>query len=232
MPLLEIEHLTAGYGEAVVLDDMSLTVDEGECLAVLGRNGVGKTTLMLAIMAHAHRLSGALRFAGEDIVGLPANQRVRRGLGWVPQERDIFPSLSVEENLLVAHKRGGRFDLADIYALFPRLKERRRNGGDRLSGGEQQMLAIGRTLMTDPRLLLLDEPFEGLAPVIVDELEDTLQRLRREFGFAVVLVEQRAEDVLRLSDRAIVLDRGRVVLQGASAALLADFGRVHEWIAV
>ncbi|MGO4712629.1 ABC transporter ATP-binding protein [Bradyrhizobium sp. 2TAF24] len=232
MPLLEIEHLTAGYGEAVVLDDMSLAVDEGECLAVLGRNGVGKTTLMLAVMAHARRFGGALRFAGEDIVRLPANERVRRGLGWVPQERDIFPSLTVEENLLVAHRRGGRFDLAAIYRLFPRLRERRRNGGDRLSGGEQQMLAIGRTLMTDPRLLLLDEPFEGLAPVIVDELEDTLKRLRSEFGFAVVLVEQRAEDVLRLSDRAIVLDRGRIVLQGASAALLADFGKVHEWIAV
>lgn len=232
MPLLEVERLTAGYGEAVVLEDISLSVSEGECLAVLGRNGVGKTTLMLAIMAHARLFAGTLRWQERAFDRMPANERVRLGLGWVPQERDIFPSLTVEENLLVAHRRAGRFGLADIYQLFPRLRERRRNRGDKLSGGEQQMLAIGRTLMTDPRLLLLDEPFEGLAPVIVDELEDTLTRLRQKFGFAVVLVEQRAEEVLRLSDRAIVLDRGRIVLQGVSHALLADFGKVQTWIAV
>jgi branched-chain amino acid transport system ATP-binding protein len=232
MPLLEIDNLTAGYGDAVVLDDMSLAVEAGECLAVLGRNGVGKTTLMLAIMAHARRISGTLRWQGREFGAMAACARVGLGLGWVPQERDIFASLSVEENLLVAQRRGGRFDLAEIYRLFPRLKERRRNMGDKLSGGEQQMLAIGRALMTSPQLLLLDEPFEGLAPVIVDELEDTLQRLRQQFGFAMLLVEQRAEDVLRLSDRAIVLDRGRIVLQGASAALLADFDEVRRWIAV
>ncbi len=162
---------------------------------------------------------------------LPPSERARAGLGWVPQERDIFPSLTVEENLLVA-KRPGEFDLAAIYALFPRLRERRRNMGDKLSGGEQQMLAIGRTLMTNPRLLLLDEPFEGLAPVIVDELEDTMQSLRERYGFAIVIVEQHAEDVLRLTDRAIVLDRGQIVLQDRSAALLADFDRVRKWIAV
>jgi branched-chain amino acid transport system ATP-binding protein len=232
MPLLEIERLTAGYGDAVVIEDLSLHVNEGECLAVLGRNGVGKTTLMLAIMAHARRFAGRLRFGGQDITSLPASRRAGIGIGWVPQERDIFPSLTVEENLRIAARRGSRFDLDGIYGLFPRLFERRRNFGDRLSGGEQQMLAIGRALMTGPKLLLLDEPFEGLAPVIVDELEDTFASLRGDHGFAVILVEQRAEDVLRLSDRAIVLDRGRMVLQGASSDLLADVEKVRRWIAV
>ncbi|CUU19677.1 ABC transporter ATP-binding protein [Bradyrhizobium barranii] len=232
MSLLEIERLTAGYGEAVVLEEMSLSVSEGECLAVLGRNGVGKSTLMLAIMAHAARFAGRLRWDGHDFSTLSTNQRVGLGLGWVPQEREIFPSLTVEENLLVAHRRGGRFDLNGIYEVFPRLKQRRRNMGDKLSGGEQQMLAIGRTLMTSPRLLLLDEPFEGLAPVIVEELEETLMRLRRDSGFAIIIVEQRAEDVLRLSDRAIVLDRGKIVLEGKSAELLADFEQVHRWLSV
>ncbi|MBP0495625.1 ABC transporter ATP-binding protein [Roseomonas indoligenes] len=231
MPLLEVERLTAGYGEAVVLEEMSLSVDDGEGLAVLGRNGVGKTTLMLAIMGHARRLSGSLRWQGTEIGGTPAYQRARMGLGWVPQERDIFPSLTVEENLLVAG-RPGAFGLKDAYDLFPRLKERRRNMGDKLSGGEQQMLAICRTLMTNPRLLLLDEPFEGLAPVIVEELEATLRRLRAEKGFATVIVEQHAEDALALSDRAIVLDRGKIVLEGRSADLLADFAQVRRWIAV
>jgi branched-chain amino acid transport system ATP-binding protein len=199
---------------------------------VLGRNGVGKTTLMLAIMAQAREFAGSLRWEGREFNALTTSQRVGLGLGWVPQERDIFPSLTVEENLLVAYRRGGRFDLDGIYRIFPRLKQRRRNMGDKLSGGEQQMLAIGRTLMTGPRLLLLDEPFEGLAPIIVEELEEILMNLRRQSGFAVIIVEQRAEDVLRLSDRAIVLDRGRIVLQGKSAELLADFEQVHRWLSV
>jgi branched-chain amino acid transport system ATP-binding protein len=232
MSLLDIEGLTAGYGEAVVLEDISLSIGQGECVAVLGRNGVGKTTLMLAIMAQTREFAGAVRWEGRDLRALTTSQRVGLGLGWVPQERDIFPSLTVEENLLVARRRGGQFDLDGVYEMFPRLKERRRNMGDKLSGGEQQMLAIGRTLMTGPRLLLLDEPFEGLAPVIVEELEATLVRLRRTSGFAVIIVEQRAEDVLRLSDRAIVIDRGRIVLQGESAKLLADFGQVQQWLSV
>jgi len=231
MALLEVEGLTAGYGEAVVLEEMSLSVGDGEGLAVLGRNGVGKTTLMLAIMGHARRFAGRLRWAGEEIGTVPAYARVRMGLGWVPQERDIFSSLNVEENLLVA-RRPGAFGLKDAYDLFPRLKERRRNMGDKLSGGEQQMLAMARTLMTNPRLLLLDEPFEGLAPVIVQEMEQTLRRLRVEKGFATVIVEQHAEDALELSDRAIILDRGRIVLEGRSADLLANFGRVRHWISV
>ena len=231
MHLLEIDRLTAGYGEAIVLEDLSLSLDEGEGLAVLGRNGVGKTTLMLAIMGHARRLSGSLRWQGRDFMSVPASDRVGIGLGWVPQERDIFASLTVEENLRVAG-RPGRIDVAEVYRLFPRLGERRRNMGDRLSGGEQQMLAIGRTLMTNPRVLLLDEPFEGLAPVIVDEIEDMLQGLRKTYGFATVIVEQHAEDALRLSDRAIVLDRGRIVLEGSSQALLDDFEPVRRWISV
>ena len=153
---------------------------------------------------------------------LPAAERARAGMGWVPQERDIFPSLTVEENLLVA-RRPGEIDLPTVYDLFPRLKERRRNGGSKLSGGEQQMLAIARALMTNPRLLLLDEPFEGLAPVIVDEIEDTMARLRTRFGFAIAIVEQHAEDTLRLSDKAIVLERGRIVLADDAPALLAAY---------
>jgi branched-chain amino acid transport system ATP-binding protein len=231
MPLLEIGGLTAGYGEAIVLEAISLTIDEGEGLAILGRNGVGKTTLMLTLMGHARQFGGALRWAGTSFAHLSPSDRVPLGLGWVPQERDIFASLTVEENLLVA-RRPGCFDLAQVYDLFPRLKERRRNMGDKLSGGEQQMLAIGRTLMTNPRLLLLDEPFEGLAPVIVEELEATLRGLRRDHGFAVVIVEQHAEDALRLSDRAIILDRGRIVVEDSAEALLNDFDKVRTWIAI
>ena len=228
--LLEVQHLSAGYGDAIVLEDVSFTLDAGECLAVLGRNGVGKSTLMLTLMGHARQRGGVVRWAGRDMRLAPA-ERARAGMGWVPQERDIFPSLTVEENLLVA-RRPGEIDLQTVYGLFPRLKERRRNLGDKLSGGEQQMLAIGRTLMTNPRLLLLDEPFEGLAPVVVDEIEDTMARLRERFGFAIAIVEQHAEDTLRLSDKAIVLERGRIVLADSAAALLADFGRVRRFIAV
>jgi branched-chain amino acid transport system ATP-binding protein len=231
MPLLEVRGLTAGYGDAVVLEDISLAIEEGHGLAILGRNGVGKTTLMLALMGHARRFEGELRFAGASFVHLAPSERVPMGLGWVPQERDIFLSLTVEENLLVAQRKG-RFGLDGVYALFPRLRERRRNMGDKLSGGEQQMLAIGRALMTNPRLLLLDEPFEGLAPVIVEEIEATLHALRREHGFAIAIVEQHAEDALRLSDRAIILDRGRIVLEERSEILLNDFAVVQKWIAV
>ena len=231
MALLEIDRLTAGYGDSVVLEDLSLVLDEGECLAILGRNGVGKTTLMLTLMGHTRMHGGALRWRAGDLAGMAPSERSRAGLGWVPQERDIFTSLSVEENLRIA-QRPGEMDLSKVYELFPRLQERRRNMGDKLSGGEQQMLAIGRALMTNPSLLLLDEPFEGLAPVIVEELESTMQRLRDSFGFAIMVVEQHAADVLRLSDRAIVLDRGRIVLQGSSQALLADFDQVQRWIAV
>ncbi|SFD67106.1 branched-chain amino acid transport system ATP-binding protein [Bosea sp. CRIB-10] len=229
--LLEIESLVAGYGDAVVIDDVGFRLDEGEGLAVLGRNGVGKTTLILALMGHAHVSAGAIRWRGKEICRRDASGRAALGIGWVPQERDIFASLTVEENLLVA-RRPGRFGLADAYAMFPRLNERRRNHGDNLSGGEQQMLAIARALMTNPRLLALDEPFEGLAPVIVEELEHSIRHLREEFGFAIIIVEQHAQDALRLSDRAIVLDRGRIVREGTSDELLADFEAVRSLISV
>ncbi|MBI3435129.1 MAG: ABC transporter ATP-binding protein [Proteobacteria bacterium] len=229
--LLEVEGLTAGYGDAVILEDLSLTMAESEGLAVLGRNGVGKTTLIRAIMGHARQFGGRLKWRGNDFSNRPAAERVELGLGWVPQERDIFPSLTVEENLLVA-RRPGRFDLDGAYALFPRLKERRRNLGDRLSGGEQQMLAIARALMTNPVLLLFDEPFEGLAPVIVEQLEHTIRRLRSEFGFAFIIVEQHAQDALGLSDRAIVLDRGKIVRSSRASELLADFDKTKSLIAV
>jgi len=231
MPLLDVRNLTTGYGEAVVIEDLSIALDEHKGLAVLGRNGVGKSTLMLSLIGHARRFGGEIRWEGQDISALPAHLRSQRGIGWVPQEREIFPSLTVEENLLVAGQPGP-YGLERIYDLFPRLKERRRNMGDKLSGGEQQMLAIGRTLMTNPKLLLLDEPFEGLAPVIVDELEETIDRLRREEGFATIIVEQRAEDALRLSDQAIVLDRGRIVLAGSAAELMDNLEEVQKWIAV
>jgi branched-chain amino acid transport system ATP-binding protein len=231
MPLLEAIGLTAGYDEAVVIEEVTLSLDEGECVAILGRNGVGKTTLLLTLMGLTRRFAGGLRWDGGDLTHLGCSARVHRGMGWVPQERDIFPSLTVEENLLVA-RRPGRFDLGAVYDLFPRLSERRRNLGDKLSGGEQQMLAIGRALMTNPRLLLLDEPFEGLAPVIVEEIEETFLRLRRTSALAIAIVDQHAEEVLRLSDRAVILDRGRVVVADSSAALLADFDRVQSCIAL
>ncbi len=229
--MLEIDSLTAGYGEAIVLEGITLRLDEAEGLAVLGRNGVGKTTLILALMGHAAISGGTIRWRGADISRSAANGRAALGIGWVPQERDIFPSLTVEENLRVA-ARPGRFGLADAYAMFPRLKERRRNHGDHLSGGEQQMLAIARALMTNPSLLALDEPFEGLAPVIVEELEESIRRLRHDYGFAVILVEQHAEDALRLSDKAIVLDRGKIIRQDRSRALLADFDTLRPLISV
>ncbi len=229
--LLEIEGLTAGYGDAVILEDLSVSIDEGKGLAVLGRNGVGKTTLIRAIMGHTRQFAGRMKWKGEDFSSVPAPDRVALGIGWVPQERDIFRSLTVEENLLVA-QRPGRFNLDSAYELFPRLKERRRNLGDRLSGGEQQMLAIGRALMTNPVLVLFDEPFEGLAPVIVEQLEHAIKKLRSEFGFAFIIVEQHAQDALALSDHAIVLDRGKIVHSGTASELLADFDKTKSLIAV
>ena len=229
--ILALDVVCAGYGEARVVDRVSLILEEGRALALLGRNGTGKTTLINTIVGLTRQTAGTIRLAGRDVTRLSPEARARAGIGWVPQERNIFASLTVEENLRVA-AAPGRFDLQKVYGLFPRLRERRLNMGDKLSGGEQQMLAIGRTLMTNPRLLLLDEPFEGLAPVIVEELESTLARLRREEGFATLLVEQRAEDALGLSDQAIILDRGRIVESGAAPELLQHIDRVQKWIAV
>ena len=219
--LLAFDNVVAGYGNAVVLHRLGFTLAEGQSLAVLGRNGVGKTTLLETLMGNTRVTQGAIRWCGEDITRWPAHRRVRTGLGWVPQEREVFPSLTVEENLSVV-ARPGPWDLQRVYGFFPRLRERRGNYGNQLSGGEQQMLAIGRALMTNPRLLLLDEPMEGLAPIIVEELAASIRRLCEGEGLASIVVEQHPVLALEMTHQAIVLERGTVVHAGTSAALAAD----------
>jgi branched-chain amino acid transport system ATP-binding protein len=220
MALLELKEVRAGYGDAVVLDGISLELPENGSLAVLGRNGVGKSTLLLTILGFTSVKRGKIFFKGKDITSLPPHQRVSRGIGWVAQEREIFPSLDVEENLCVA-ARPGPWSLARVYELFPRLKERKANMGNQLSGGEQQMLAIARALMTNPALLLLDEPLEGLAPIIVEELAASLQKMQ---GVASILVEQHTDVALSLTRHAVVIERGSIVHR----ALSADFARDAE----
>jgi branched-chain amino acid transport system ATP-binding protein len=221
----------AGYGRTVVLDGVSLSLRSGATLAVLGRNGVGKTTLLSTIMGHTTLHGGTIRFRGQDITALPAYGRCRGGIGFVPQEREIFPSLTLEENLTVA-ARPGHWTVPRVYDFVPRLAERRHNRGNQLSGGEQQMLAIGRALMGNPVLLLMDEPLEGLAPVIVDALLSGLDRLKREDGLALLLVEQHARLALEFAENAIILDRGAVVFSGVSRPLLEDPDRLAGLIGV
>jgi branched-chain amino acid transport system ATP-binding protein len=216
--LLELKGVRAGYGDAVVLDDISLEIPANGSLAVLGRNGVGKSTLLLTIMGYTNLHKGKVSFKERDITALPAHRRAQLGLGWVAQEREIFPSLTLEENLTVA-ARPGRWGLGAIYELFPRLKERKANLGNQLSGGEQQMLAIARALMTNPVLLLLDEPLEGLAPIIVEELARALRNLD---GVAMLLVEQHTEIALSLTEDAVVIERGRIVHRARAAELARD----------
>jgi len=226
--VLRIEQLRAGYGDTVVLEDISLALPERGSLAVLGRNGVGKSTLLASIMGHTTLHSGGIVFANKEIQKLPVYERSRLGIGYVPQEREIFKSLSLEENLTVARRgkerNGGpvRWTLERVYALFPRLAERRQAMGNQLSGGEQQMLAIGRALMGNPSLLLMDEPLEGLAPIIVESLLNSLKKLIAEDSLAVVLVEQSARLALEMTSAALVLDRGRVAYSGQSRELLGD----------
>ncbi|AJC20667.1 ABC transporter ATP-binding protein [Pandoraea pulmonicola] len=222
--LLEAGGLCAGYGETIVLEDLSLRVGAGEAVAILGRNGVGKSTLLLSLLGLTTRHGGVVRYRGDDVSSWPAYRRARAGLALVPQEREIFKSLSVEENLQVSAMGASddAWTLDRVYDLFPRLHERRRNLGNQLSGGEQQMLAIGRALIGNPRVVLFDEPFEGLAPVIVDQLVDAFWKLRADGGMGVVLVEQHAELGLELTDRALVLDRGREVWAGHSRDLAAS----------
>ena len=219
--LLELRSVRAGYGDAVVLDDVSLEVPERGSLAVLGRNGVGKTTLVLTIMGYTRLMRGTILWRGRDITRLAPHLRARLGLGWVAQEREIFPSLSLEENLTVA-ARPGRWSLASVYGLFPRLAERRKAKGNQLSGGEQQMLAIGRSLMTNPALLMLDEPLEGLAPIIIEELAGAIRRMMSEQGTAAILVEQHTEIALSLTEEALVIERGRVAHRARSHDLPHD----------
>ncbi len=220
-PLLQLKGVTAGYGNAVALHDISLEVPENGSVALLGRNGVGKSTLLMTIMGYTQMRGGSVIWRGQDISKLPPHARATAGIGWVAQEREIFPSLSVEENLTVA-ARGNGWDLSAIYKLFPRLSERTRNMGNQLSGGEQQMLAIARALMTNPSLILLDEPFEGLAPVIVDELSAAMTAMLADRSIAIVLVEQHTDIALELAQEAIVLERGAVAHRAPSAELQND----------
>ena len=229
--LLAVEGLTAGYGDSVVLDDVTLALDEGGTLALLGRNGMGKTTLLVTLMGLTRVHRGSLRWRGADLSRLPTHRRSQSGLGWVPQERFMFPSLTVEEHL-TAVARPGHWNVARVYEIFPRLEERRRNYGNQLSGGEQQMLAIGRALMVNPSLLLLDEPMEGLAPIIVQELMSVIRDLVADSGMAVIVVEQHAKLALALTQNAIVLERGRVVHRASSEALSRDPETLHRLVAV
>ena len=229
--LLALDNISAGYGEALVLSGVSFTLDEGNSLALLGRNGTGKTTLLNTIVGLTRRRGGSLRLAGRDITALRPDQRAEAGIGWVPQERNIFKSLTVDENL-TAVMRPGPWDCARIYQMFPRLAERKKNMGNQLSGGEQQMLAIGRALALNPRLLLLDEPLEGLAPIIVDELLAALGRLIRQDGMSAILVEQSARKILPLTDHAIILERGQIAYAGESSFLAADHSTLHNLLGV
>ncbi len=216
--LLRIENLSAGYGEAVVLQGVSLSLDEGATLALLGRNGTGKTTLINTLAGSTRQHGGTITLGGAALHKLPSHLRAAAGIGWVPQERNIFKSLTVHENL-TSVARPGKWNPDGVYAMFPRLAERKGNLGTQLSGGEQQMLAVGRALVVNPRLLLLDEPLEGLAPIIVEEVLRAIRRITREEGLSAVIVEQHPQAVLAISDRAVVLDRGTVVHSGTAAEL-------------
>jgi branched-chain amino acid transport system ATP-binding protein len=229
--LLVLDAVTAGYGASVVLEDVSLALDEGDSLALLGRNGVGKTTLLVTLMGLTRVHRGALRWRGGDLSRLSTWQRAQEGIGWVPQERYMWPSLTIEEHL-TAVARPGHWTVRKVYEVFPRLEERRSNYGSQLSGGEQQMLAIARALVVNPALLLLDEPMEGLAPIIVQDLMNVVRTLLAEAGMAVVVVEQHAKLALSLTRKAIVLDRGRVVHRCASEALMNDPDTLHRLVAV
>jgi branched-chain amino acid transport system ATP-binding protein len=227
--LLKLQNVTAGYGDAVVLHGISLDLPEHGSLAVLGRNGVGKSTLLLTIMGYTQLRAGCVGWRGQDISRVPPHRRAVNGIGWVAQEREIFPSLSVEENLNVAARQGS-WDLDAVFQLFPRLTERRRNMGNQLSGGEQQMLAVARALMTNPTLMLLDEPFEGLAPVIVDELTAAIKLMLSDRRIAIILVEQHTDIALELTAAAIVLERGTVVHRAPSAQLQKDTATLERLV--
>jgi branched-chain amino acid transport system ATP-binding protein len=216
--LLAIDKLRAGYGEAVVLPQLSLDMTEGQVFGILGRNGTGKTTLINSIVGVTRRFAGTIHLDGRDLTRLRPDQRAHAGIGWVPQERNIFRSLTVEENL-TAVARPGPWTIESIYKLFPRLEERKGNFGSQLSGGEQQMLAVGRALILNPRILLLDEPLEGLAPILVEELLVALRRITRGEGVSAILVEQNARKVLNVTDRAAILDRGSIIFEDSSEAL-------------
>jgi len=229
--LLEAEHLAAGYGPAEVLFDVSLAVGEGEVVTLLGRNGMGKTTLINSIVGVTQYFSGKIALDGRDLTRLRPDERAHAGIGWVPQERNIFKSLTVHENL-TAVARPGRWTTDKLYAMFPRLSERRQNLGNQLSGGEQQMLAVARALVLNPRVMLLDEPLEGLAPIIVEELLGALRRIIRDEGMSAILVEQNAKKILGVTDHAVIIERGAVVHAAHSAALLGDRAALEAHLGV
>ena len=229
--ILAIENLAAGYGEAVVLSKVSLSIAEGKSLALLGRNGMGKTTLVNSVVGVPRYRGGTITLDGKDITRMRPDQRAHAGVGWVPQERNIFKSLTVHENL-TAVARPGAWTTDKVYGMFPRLAERKRNLGNQLSGGEQQMLAVGRALILNPRIILLDEPLEGLAPIIVDELLAALKRIIRDEGLSAILVEQNAKKILGVTDNAAVIERGAIVHQAASATLAQDTAILEKYLGV
>jgi branched-chain amino acid transport system ATP-binding protein len=229
---LEVDNLSAGYGPTRIVSGMSFVVEEGGRLAILGRNGVGKTTLLATLMGLSTHQGGHIRVADQDISMLKASGRALAGLGYVPQTRDIFRSLTVEENLIAGLKQRGSDALDEVYALFPRLAERRRNFGMQLSGGEQQMLTLARTLLGQPKVLLLDEPLEGLAPVICDQIMEIVTRLAISGDMTILLVEQQIERALDFADRVLVIERGRTAWTGASAELRADRALVDRLLGV
>ena len=229
--LLALDRVSSGYGESVVVEEASLRIAEGECVALLGRNGVGKTTLLTTVLGLTRLHRGAIRWRCVEISRSPAHARARAGIGWVPQERRMWPSLTVHEHL-TSVARPGAWTTDKVHALFPRLAERGAHRGGQLSGGEQQMLAIARALVTNPRLLLLDEPMEGLAPIVVQELSGVLRALASAGTMAIILVEQHAELALSLSRRAVVMERGRIVHDGASDALRSDRSQLDRWLSV
>ncbi len=228
---LALDQVHAGYGETVVLEDIRLTLEPGETLSVIGRNGVGKSTLLATIMGHTTLHGGRVFMHGKDVSTMETYRRVAEGLGYVPQEREIFPSLTLRENLEVA-ARPGVWTINTVYDLFPRLAERERNMGNQLSGGEQQMLAIGRALIGNPSVLLMDEPSEGLAPVIVEELARAMKKLSQGSGLALVLVEQNSRLALDIAPRVLVMDRGQIVYDGVSETLRNDPAKLEQLIGV
>lgn len=230
-PLLEVDQLNVGYGEGIVISGLSFAMEAGGSLAVLGRNGAGKSTLMLALAGHLTPRSGRIRFGGNEITAVPPHRRCRMGIGWVPQGREIFAPLTVEENLQIAAS-GGAWTIERIYDMFPGLRARRTNFGDQLSGGEQQMLAIGRALVTNPRLLLLDEPLEGLAPVVAQDVARCITEITETESMAVILIEQHAGFALGLARQAIILERGIAVRKGESSAVAADRNALEQYVGI
>jgi branched-chain amino acid transport system ATP-binding protein len=228
---LELRQVSAGYGETVVLEDIDLTLAPGECISIIGRNGVGKTTLLATVMGHTTLHAGTVMLSGQSLDGMARYRRALAGIGFVPQEREIFPSLTVRENLNVA-ARPGHWTEARVFALFPRLEERVGNMGNQLSGGEQQMLSIARALLTNPSVLLMDEPTEGLAPVLVEALTAVLAKLRAESALSIILVEQNSRVALNFSPRTVILDKGRIVYEGESEPLRADAERLAKLIGI